>query len=157
MRVKYQPSHAEVPLRLLGIAALLLLAPGLAAAQVYKCKDPKTGRVTYVQTKPKDAECEGDAPRAAPAPASDGTDPLKKFGEDVGKSREAEAGQRKKADDAQARRQSLCAQWRTRLTALEAATRIYTVDEQGERHYRSDAENEAQKQEARQGVAAECS
>ena len=143
-------------MRFLGVAVLLLLAPGLASAQVYKCKDPKTGRVTYVQTKPKGADC-GDAPPAAPAPASDGTDPLKGFSEEVGKSRAAEAEQRQKSEQAEARKAALCAQWRQRLSALEAASRVFTVDEQGERHYRSDAENEQQKAEARAGVAAECS
>jgi hypothetical protein len=134
---------------------LLLLLPGLASAQVYKCKDPKTGRVTYVQTKPKDGDCSGNVP-TAPAPASDGSDPLKGFSEEVGKSRAAEAQARDQADKARAQKESLCAQWRQRLTALEAASRVFTVDEQGERHYRSDAENEQQKAEARQGVAANC-
>src|SRR5690349_16648893 len=157
MRVKYQPSPtARTAVRFAAVALLLLLAPALASAQVYKCKDPKTGKVTYVQTKPKDADCGGAPPRSAPAPASDGTDPLKKFGEETGKAREAESDQRRKADEAQARRESLCAQWRQRLSALEATSRVYTVDEQGERHYRSDAENEQQKAEARAGVAAEC-
>ena len=143
-------------MRFLGVALLLLLAPGLATAQVYKCKDPKTGRVTYMQTKPKDATCDGDV-RAAPAPASDGADPLKNFGEEVGKSREAEAQQRQKSEQAEAQRAALCSQWRQRLAALEAASKVFTVDEQGERHYRSDAENEQQRAEARQGVAASCS
>jgi hypothetical protein len=143
-------------LRILGVALLLLLAPGLASAQVYKCKDPKTGRVTYVQTKPKGADC-GDAPPAAPAPASDGADPLKSFSEEVGKSRAAEAEQRQKSEQAQAQKAARCAQWRQRLSALEAASRVFTVDEQGERHYRSEQENEAQREQARQGVAAECS
>lgn len=137
------------------IALLLLLLPGLASAQVYKCKDPRTGRVTYVQTKPKDAQCDGDVP-TAPAPASDGSDPLKKFGEEVGKSREAEAQARQRSEQAQAQRAARCEQWRRRLAALEAASRVFTVDEKGERHYRTDAENEAQKEQARAGVAADC-
>ncbi len=143
-------------MRFLGVALLLLLAPGLASAQVYKCVD-KDGRVKYVQTKPKDADCGGVQTPAAPAPASDGADPLKKFSEEVGKSREAEAKVREQTDQAQAQKVALCAQWRQRLAALEAASKVFTVDAQGERHYRSDAENEAQKQEARQGVATECS
>ncbi len=143
-------------MRFLGVV-LLLLAPGLASAQVYKCKDPKTGREIYTQTMPRDYDCTSGKAPAAPAPASDGADPLKKFSEDVGKSREAETQARDQADKARAQKESLCAQWRQRLTALEGAGKVFTVDEQGERHYRSDAENEAQKQEARQGVATECS
>ncbi len=142
-------------MRFLGIALLLLLAPGLASAQVYKCVD-KDGRVKYVQTKPKDGDCGGVQTRA-PAPASDGADPLKGFSEEVGKSREAEAQQRQKSEQAEAQKAARCAQWRQRLAALEAASKVFTVDEQGERHYRSDRENEAQREQARQGVAAECS
>ena len=157
MGVKYQPSPVtRMPVKLAVAALLLLLVPGLASAQVYRCKDPKTGRVTYVQTKPKDAQCDGDAPRSAPAPASDGSDPLKKFGEETDQSRAAEAQARERAEKVRAQREALCAQWQKRLAAYEAATRVYTVDEQGERHYRTDAENEAQKAEARQGVAREC-
>ena len=144
-------------MRLFGIALLLLLAPGLASAQVYKCKDPKTGRVAYVQTKPKGADCDGGPPPSAPAPASDGTDPLGKFSEEVGKSREAEAKARQQADQAQAQRAARCAQWRERLAALERASRVFSVDEKGERQYRTDEQNDAMRAEARAGVATECS
>ena len=139
----------------LAVALVLLLAPALACAQVYKCKDPKTGRVTYVQTKPAGADCSGNVP-TAPAPASDGSDPLKGFSEEVGKSREAEGKARDAAAQQQAQRAARCEQWRKRLTALEAASRVFTTDEKGERHYRTDAENEAQREQARQGVAADC-
>lgn len=142
-------------MRFPGVALLFLLAPGLATAQVYKCVD-KDGRVKYVQTKPKDADCGGVA-RSAPAPASDGADPLKQFSEEVGKSREGEAKQRQQAEQVEAQKAARCAQWRQRLAALEAASKVFTVDEQGERHYRSDQENEQQREQARQGVAAECS
>jgi hypothetical protein len=133
---------------------VLLLLPGLASAQVYKCKD-KNGKVTYTQTKPAGADCSGNVP-TAPAPASDGADPLKGFSEEVGKSRAAEGQARDAAAQQQAQREARCAQWRTRLAALEAASRVFTVDEKGERHYRSDQENEAQREQARQGVAADC-
>lgn len=138
---------------------LLLLAPGLAFAQVYKCVD-KDGRVTYVQTKPPGANCSGGpAPAPAPAappPAEGGADPLKKFADEVDQSRADEAKARDQAARQQAQRAARCDQWRKRLAALEAASRVFTVDEQGERHYRSEQENEAQREQARQGVAAEC-
>lgn len=134
---------------------LLLLAPGLAFAQVYKCVD-KDGRVTYVQTRPAGANCTGGpAPAPAPPPAA-GADPLKKFADEVDRSRADEAKARDQAAEQQAQRAQRCEQWRKRLAALEAASRVFTVDEQGERHYRSEQENEAQREQARQGVAAEC-
>lgn len=133
---------------------VLLLLPELGSAQVYKCKD-KNGKVVYTQTKPAGADCSGNVP-TAPAPASDGTDPLKGFSEEVGKSREAEAKARDVAAQQQAQREARCAQWRRRLAALEAASRVFTVDEKGERHYRTEQENEAQREQARQGVAADC-
>jgi hypothetical protein len=138
----------------LAVALLLLLAPALACAQVYKCKD-KNGKVIYTQTKPAGADCSGDVP-TAPAPASDGSDPLKGFSDEVGKSREAEAKTRDAAAQEQAQRAARCAQWRQRLAALERASKVFTVDEKGERHYRSDAQNDAMREEARQGVATEC-
>ncbi|MGH8442701.1 MAG: DUF4124 domain-containing protein [Nevskiaceae bacterium] len=137
------------------LALLLLLVPGLATAQVYKCVD-KEGRVKYVQTKPRDGNCSDSVP-TAPAPASDGADPLKGFSEEVGKSRDADAKAREQAAQQQAQRAARCAQWRQRLAALERASKVFTVDEQGERHYRSDAENEQQREQARQGVATDCS
>ena len=143
-------------MRILAAALVLLLAPGLASAQVYKCKDNKTGRVTYTQTKPKDATCDGDV-RAAPAPAEGSNDSLKKFGEEIDKSRAEDAKARQQADQAQAQKAARCAQWRQRLATLERVSKVFTVDEQGERQYRTDEQNDAMREEARQGVAAECS
>ena len=140
-------------IRVCALLALLLL-PGLAAAQIYKCKD-KNGKVVYTQTRPAGADCSGTV-TAPPAPASDGTDPLKGFSEEVGKSREAEGQARDAAAQQQAQRAARCDQWRRRLAALEAASRVFTVDEKGERRYRSEQENEAQREQARQGVAADC-
>ena len=143
-------------MRLVIAALVLLFLPGLAAAQVYKCVD-KDGRVKYVQTKPKDADCGGVQTPAAPAPATDGADPLKAFGAEVDKSRAAEAKVREQADQAQAQKAARCAQWRQRLAALERASKVFTVDAQGERQYRTDEQNDAMREEARRGVATECS
>jgi hypothetical protein len=142
-------------LRFLAVV-LLCLAPGLAAAQVYKCVD-KEGRVKYTQTKPKDAECSGSVPSAAPPPAEGYVDPLKNFAGEVGKAREADAKVRQDTAQQQAQKDARCAQWRQRLTALERASQVFTTDEKGERHYQSAEQNDQLRAEARQGVATECS
>jgi Domain of unknown function (DUF4124) len=135
-------------------AVLLLLAPGLATAQVYKCTG-KDGRATYSQTRPRDGDCQ-ESRISAPPPMGADLDSLKAFGEQVDKSREAEAGVRARAEQQQAQKDARCSQWRRRLAALEQASRVFTVDEKGERHYRTDEQNDAMRDEARQGVAAEC-
>jgi len=143
-------------LRLL-VIALLLLAPGLATAQVYKCVD-KDGRVKYVQTKPKGDECSGDVPRAPPPLGSgEAADPYKNIGEQAQERQATEAKARDAAQQAQEQKQQRCAQWRARLAALERASKVFTTDEKGERHYQTDQQNDAMREEARQGVAQECS
>ena len=140
----------------LAIAALVLLfLPGLASAQVYKCVD-KEGRVKYVQTKPKDTDCGGVQKPAAPAPATDGADPLKNFGAEVDKSRAADAEVRKRNEQAEAQKRARCAQAQARLAALERASHVFTTDEQGERHYQTAQQNDAMREEARQSVALHC-
>ena len=136
-------------------ALLLLLLPGLASAQVYKCVD-KDGRVKFVQTKPKDADCGGVQKPAAPAPATDGADPLKQFGAEVDKSRAAEAEVRKKNEQAEAQKRGRCAQAQARLAALERATHVFTTDEQGERQYNTAQQNDAMREEARRSVSLHC-
>ena len=144
-------------MRFAAAAVLLLFLPGLASAQVYKCVD-KDGRVKYVQTKPKDADCGGVQTRSAPAaaPAADGADPLKKFGEEVDKSRAADAKVREQNRQAEEQKRARCAQAQARLAALERASHVFTTDEKGERQYNSAQQNDAMRDQARQSVAAEC-
>ncbi|MGQ0587226.1 MAG: DUF4124 domain-containing protein [Gammaproteobacteria bacterium] len=134
---------------------LLLLVPGLACAQVYKCRD-KDGRTIYVQTKPAGADCSGSVSTPPPSSSSEGGDPLRGIAAQADERQAAESQAREQAAQQQAQREARCAQWRARLAALERASKVFTVDEKGERQYRSDAQNDAMRDEARAGVAADC-
>lgn len=138
----------------IAVLAVILLLPGAAAAQVYKCTG-KDGRVQYSQARPRGAECQENAVRAPPAIGSD-VDGLMKYGEEIDKSRAAEAKDREQAQQEQAQRQAACAQARARAAALDQASRVFSVDEKGERHYRSAAERDAMEASARQMVAEFC-
>jgi hypothetical protein len=142
-------------LRLIVLLLLLLLVPGLASAQVYKCKD-KDGRVKYTQTKPKDADCSGEV-RTPPPASSDGADPYKTIGAQADQRREADAKAGEAAAQEQAQKAQRCAQWRERLAALERASHVFTTDEKGERQYNSAQQNDGLREEARAGVARDCS
>lgn len=135
------------------IAAVVLL-PDAASAQVYKCTG-KDGRVQYSQTRPRGAECQENAVRA-PATVGNDVEGLLKYGEEIDKARAAEAKGREQAQQEQARRQAACSQARARAAALEQASRVFSVDENGERHYRSAAERDAMAASARQMVAEFC-
>ena len=140
----------------LAFAALLLAAPGLAPAQVYKCVD-QNGRVQYTQTKPAGKSCEGvEAKAPASLGSSENLDALKEYGKKIDADRGEQAKVQADAEQAEAKKERRCEQWRARLAALEQAGRVFTVDAKGERHYRTDAQNEAMREQARQGVAAEC-
>lgn len=135
---------------------LLLLAPGLATAQVYKCVGPD-GRVKYTQTKPKDAECSGEVRKPPPTSTEPGADPYKNIGAQADERQAADAKSREAAAQEQAQKAQRCAQWRERLAALERASHVFTTDEQGERQYNSAQQNDGLREEARQGVAQDCS
>jgi hypothetical protein len=139
----------------MAVVLLLLLAPGFATAQVYKCVG-KDGRVKYTQTKPKDAECSGDVSKP-PAAASDEADPYKNIGAQADERQAADAKAREAAAAEQAQKAQRCAQWRERLAALERASHVFTTDEQGERQYNSAQQNDGLREEARAGVARDCS
>jgi hypothetical protein len=135
------------------IAAALLLPPA-ASAQVYKCTG-KDGRVQYSQTRPRGAECQENAVRAPAAIGSD-VGGLMKYGEEIDKSRAAEAKDREQAQQQQAQRQAACSQARARAAALDRASRVFSVDASGERHYRSAAERDAMDAAARSDVTKFC-
>jgi hypothetical protein len=143
-------------LRLIALVPLLL-APGLATAQVYKCVD-KEGRVKYVQTKPKGDECSGNVSSAPPLMGTgDGADPYKDIGAQAQERQAAEGKAREQAAEQQEQKAQRCAQWRARLAALERASHVFKTDEKGERQYNTAQQNDALREEARQGVAQECS
>lgn len=132
----------------------LLLVPGAALAQVYKCKD-KAGRVQYTQTKPRGADCEG-MNAVAPKPIGTDVNSLMQFSKEIDESRAAESKDQQKSERQQAAQEARCRSARSREAALEQVGRIFTVDEKGERHYQSDAQNEQTRQAARDAVAREC-
>ena len=138
------------------LAALLalLLSPGLAGAQVFKCTG-KDGRVTYSQTKPRDEACAETAPRAAP-PVGTNVDALMKFSKEIDKSRGAENEARERAEQEQAVREARCKQARARLALIDQSTHVFTMDEKGERHYGTAAQRDQVEDAARQSVAREC-
>jgi hypothetical protein len=138
------------------VAAVLLLVPDLATAQVYKCTD-KDGRVKYTQTRPKGTECTENAPKA-PSPLGTGSaEPYKDIGTQADQRQAADARARETAAQQQAAKDARCAQWRARLAALERASHVFRTDEKGEREYNTAQQNDALREEARNGVAAECS
>ena len=138
------------------VLLMLLLAPGLATAQVYKCIG-KDGRVKYTQTKPKDAECSGEVRAPPPTSSPEGHDPYKGIGAQADQRQADDARAREAAAAEQAQKAQRCQQWRDRLAALERASHVFTTDEKGERHYNSAQQNDGLREEARAGVARDCS
>ena len=141
------------PFRISAVALLLLL-PCLSHAQVYRCVD-KNGRVQYSQTKPRDADCAG-VNTPAPPPSGANVGSPKPFTDEIDKSRAEEAQVRQQAEQQQAQKEARCGMARQRLVVLEQANKVFTIDEQGERHYQNDAQNDALREAARQSIAAEC-
>ena len=136
------------------LVAACLLLPATASAQVYKCTG-KDGRVQYSQTKPRDGACQ-ETGLKPPPPIGSGSDGLMKFSDEIDQSRAEEAKVRARAAEDQAARQAACSAARRRAAALEQVSRVFSVDEQGERHYRSEAEKDRMAAEARQAVAQFC-
>lgn len=139
------------------VIVTLLLLPGLAPAQVYKCTG-KDGRVTYSQTRPRDADCKES--RITPTESTGANvDDLKKYSEKLDQSRQADTKDRQKAEREQAQqaqRQARCSAARSRVAFLDQASRLVTIDEKGERHYQDDAQKQQLKNEAQQAVAQNC-
>lgn len=140
------------------VAVAFLLAPTLAAAQVYKCTG-KDGRVTYSQTPPKDGACKENPLRSTDPTGADAGS-LKQFNENIDATRKSEAENKLKADREAAlaaNRQVRCSNARSRLAFLEQANRLAVVDASGERHYQDDAQKQQLKAEAQAAIAANCS
>lgn len=139
------------------LALMALLTAGPAVAQVYKCTG-KDGRVTYSQTRPRDADCK-ESQAKPPESTGANVDDLKKYSEKLDESRKAEAKDRQKADQEQAQqaqRQARCTAARSRVAFLDQASRLAVIDEKGERHYQDDAQKQRLKDEANAAVAASC-
>jgi hypothetical protein len=138
-------------------AAVLLAAPGLACAQVYRCVDAQ-GRVQYSQTKPADKNCEGVESSGPPPIGADGGG-LSEYSKQLDKARGEEAKTKQGAEmqqKQQAYRTARCSDARAREQLLSQAGPLYLMDENGERHYQNDSQREALKARAADAVAREC-
>jgi hypothetical protein len=138
-------------------ALVLLLAPALAPAQVYKCTD-KDGRITYSQTPPKEGACRENQLRSTDPTGADAGS-LKQFNEQIDASRNSDAESKRKADREAAlaaNKQARCSSARSRVAFLEQASRLAVIDESGQRHFQDDAQKQQMKAEAQAAVAANC-
>ena len=142
------------------IAAVLLLAPLAAPAQVYKCTG-KDGRVTFSQTKPRDSACAETAGTAATTPTGAGSgstmDNLMKFSGEIDKQRAEQAKVDAEAAQQDAMKKAACSQSRRRLALLQQSSRMFVMKEDGTREYKSDAQKDAAEAEAQAAVAQFCS
>ena len=132
-------------------AAALLLAPGLASAQVYKCMD-KNGHPQFVQTKPHDGSC-AESTSHAPPPSGGNVDDLMKFSKEIDKERKQEARAQQKNEELEARRARRCDYSRRQLAGLQQTGPVFTIDENGQRQYLN-KDNELRN--AEQAVARDC-
>lgn len=136
---------------------LALLPP--AAAQVYKWVDEK-GVTHYGERAPKGAKSrEVENKLANPAgPATGSAKPP-----DWQDQERAFAGRRIQAEQAEAKKQAqeidqrrYCAEARDDLARTKASTRLYKLNEKGERVFSSDQEREASIARQEQNIAARC-
>lgn len=148
MNSALQAVHAAV----LAIVSATLLASSPVEAQVFKYRDPATGRVIMTDKPPAGrsaktpaADAGAEAAEAAgteTAPAADGgVDPRL-----AARKREAEAKQRA-ADEASVaaerdRLREACTGIRRNLAMLESGQRIATMNDAGEREFMSDERRE---------------
>lgn len=143
-------------MKLIALAAFLLL-PNAALAQVYKCTG-KDGRVTWSQTKPRDAACAETAP-ASTAPTGAGgsnMESLMKMSGEIDKQRAAQNKVQREAAEQQAVREARCSRSRSRLAFLQQASRVFVMREDGTRDYQSDEQKAASEAEAQSAVSRDC-
>jgi hypothetical protein len=140
-------------LRLAALATILMV-PGAALAQVYKCTD-KNGRVAYSQVKPRGSACEDSGVQPAPRIGSD-VDNLMKYSGEIDKVREAEGQVRAEAQQQQAQRDLRCGYARRQLAGLQTANRVFFIDDKGQRQYQNDAQRDQMVAAAQAAVASEC-
>ena len=142
------------------IALLMLLAPGLAAAQVNKCFDASGKVVAYGAECPAGTRSEQTAIKNAPSQTAPAQKSLAERDADFRKrqieKQEADAKAEKKGADT-AQRRKACEDAQGYVKTLETGQRIRTTDPKtGERGYMSDAEYPKEMARARKQAADAC-
>jgi hypothetical protein len=139
----------QIPLSLLALCALLLVGTTSSAAPIYKWEDAE-GRIHYEDTRPPEGEVKVIKPptvyRGEPA-------------EPAQPQPAAQGGTASPAPVASAdpeTRARKCAESREALAQGQGATRMYTLDAQGNRTYLSTAEIEAHVAKLQEAVASWC-
>ena len=142
------------------IALLMLLAPGLAAAQVNKCFDASGKVVAYGAECPAGTRSEQTAIKNAPAQSAPAQKSLAERDADFRKrqmeKQEAEAKAEKKGAET-AQRRKACEDAQGYVKTLQTGQRIRTTDPKtGERGYLSDADYPKEMARAQKQVADTC-
>jgi uncharacterized protein DUF4124 len=121
----------------------LMVAAGAAFGQVYRWVDEK-GATHYGAQPPQGAKARevedklATPPGANPPPSEDWQDKERQF-----RRRQIEAGEAQQKKDQQAqRRREVCNEQRDLLARLRQSSRVYRLNEQGERVYQDDSERE---------------
>lgn len=138
----------------LALCAVLLWSGPAPAQQVFKCTD-RHGRVHYSQVKPPRANCQETAIKPAPKIGTN-VEGLMRYGTEIDKTRAQDAELRQAAQLDQAQRQSRCNIARSELAMLQQASRVFYMDERGERHYQDDAQRQQLLSAAQASVARDC-
>lgn len=142
------------------IAVLVMLMPGVAAAQINKCIDAAGRTVGYAAECPAGTRAEQtnikSSPKAAPVEQKSAAEREADFRKRQVEKQEATAKAEKKgADDT--RRKQACEDSQTYLKSLQARQRITKTDPKtGERTFLDDSEYPAEIARAEKGVAANC-
>jgi len=142
-----------------GLSMVLVLAPTISHAEIYKWKD-KNGVVRYSDVPPPSnvpheslgkkankAPAQVDSPSAAASEAPSGPVPAQQTPEEAppaaeGPLPEEEAAKRsaEAAEAEQRQKQENCATARANLANFQQGGRVYKMNEQGEREYMGDAD-----------------
>jgi hypothetical protein len=164
----------------MSLFVILSLPAWAAHSQVYKCVDPATGKVAYLQSPcPASTRAEAvwkavpSAPATVQAPAlggegaaaktaaakSSGPKTAAELEQDYRKRRQEQDDVRKKEDEKLAAgkaKEDNCRSARQQLVSLESGVRQARVNDKGERYFLEDAQVEQEKAQARKSVEQSC-
>ena len=136
------------------LIALILIVPGQAVADIYKCAGPG-GTVQYSQSRTS-ANCTELNQAPAPPAAGDDSGSLKKYLNQVDEEQAARSKQQADAAKQAEAKQHACSIARSHAAMLSQTGRVFTTDENGNRSYLSDAQYEQQRQQANAAVEQLC-
>ncbi len=132
----------------------LLVLPGVAAAQIYKCPGPG-GTFQYTQTR-SSAKCTELNQAPAPLNGGDNTHSVSRYLKQVDQEQADRSKQQAEAaKDAKARQQA-CITARNHAAVLNQTGRVFTADGNGGRSYLSDQQFDQQRQQANAEVDQYC-